>query len=341
MVSSRPGKGGAAPRRVTLRDVAARAGVSIWTASNTFSNPERVAEATRQRVLAAADEMGFSGPNPGARSLALGRTGMIALVAPGEAEALLADGAAAQVARGLLTVCDRTDLSLVLTGHADGRMVDGRVFFRSPGPAPVRGPAVLVDGDGASDLPWLGADVRAAGAALARHLHALGHRRIAVISRPGAESRLDGVAEGWPEPGPLPVFSAGGARSGAARGDIPPATWPTEADGEAAARAALGRTPRPTALLALSDTLAAGALEAAHFMGLRVPADVSIAGLDDLPGSDARGLTTAFVPYRALGELAGAALAARLQGTEAEPVPPLPTHLVVRATTAPPREPPA
>ena len=106
----------ARPNRATLRDVAEAAGVSVWTASNTFSNPDRVAEATRERVLAAADSLDYAGPNPGARTLALGRTGMVALIAPQDAQPLLTDPGASLVAQGLLAICDRADLSLVCYG---------------------------------------------------------------------------------------------------------------------------------------------------------------------------------------------------------------------------------
>jgi DNA-binding LacI/PurR family transcriptional regulator len=312
------------PRRTTLRDVARAAGVSIWTASNTFSNPARVAEATRQRVLAAADELDFAGPNPGARSLALGETRMVAFVAPGEAQMLLGDPAAALVARGLLSACDGAGLSLVLTGQTDGQLVDGRVFFRGPGDAPARGPVVVVDGPAPPGVPHVGADVRTAAAELGRLLLDLGHRDIAVIAHGGADDRLTGAADALGDLGPLAVYRTGGAG------------WATQDDGEAAARAALARTPRPTALLALSDTLAMGALDAAHRLGLHVPGDVSIAGLDDLPGSDARGLTTALVAYRPLGELAGDVLMTRLAGRPARVFPDMPAPLVVRATTGPP-----
>ena len=77
-------------------------------------------------------------------------------------------------------------------------------------------------------------------------------------------------------------------------------------------------------------------LEVAHWMGLRVPDDVSVAGLDDLPGSDAAGLTTALVPYRSLGERAGDALMALLGGEEPATAPDLPTALAIRRTTGPP-----
>lgn len=312
------------PRRTTLRDVAQAAGVSVWTASNTFSNPDRVAEGTRQRVLSAADALDYAGPNPGARSLALGRTSMLALVAPGDASLLLSDPAAALVARGLLTTCDRAGLSLVLSRDADHQLVDGRAYFRGAPDATVRGPVVVVDGHAGDDSPRVDADAPAAVAEIARLLIDLGHREVAILARSEHDPRLSAAVDTLAHLGPPAVF--GGQDS----------PWPTQADGEAAARAALSRARRPQAILALTDTLAVGALEGAHRMGLRVPDDVSIAGIDDLPGSDARGLTTAFVPYRPMGELAGQVLVARLAGQPPPPIPSLPVPIVVRATTGPP-----
>jgi LacI family transcriptional regulator len=113
-------------------------------------------------------------------------------------------------------------------------------------------------------------------------------------------------------------------------------TGPTPAAGEALARAALRRRPRPTAILALGDTLALSALHVAHWMGLDVPGDLSVAGLDDLPGSEAAGLTTVFIPYRALGERAGDLLLGRLDGEEPASFPDLPTALSIRRSTGPP-----
>ena len=320
-------------RRPTLRDVAQAAGVSIWTASNTFSNPRRVAEATRQRVLTAADALDFAGPNPGARTLALGRTQTICFAAGAdEAAMLLADPAARLVAEGLLAACDRAGFALLLAGRPEGRMADGLALFRTTGPGDARGPTVVVDGEGPSGTSSVRADVGGAAAGLAAHLHEVGHRHIAVLAPPGARERLAGVARGWRGEAPLRVF---GAAPPAPRSPGQPA-WPTRGDGEAAARAALSARPRPTALLALSDTLAAGALDCANWMGLSVPGDVSIAGLDDLPGSDALGLTTAVVPYRPLGELACDVLIRRLEGEPAAALPQLPSPLILRATTAPP-----
>ena len=94
--------------------------------------------------------------------------------------------------------------------------------------------------------------------------------------------------------------------------------------------------PRPTALLALTDRLAWGALDAARQLGLEVPRELSVAGIDDLAGSRAAGLTSVFVPYLPMGELAGGLLFALMAGEPLPPAPPLPTTLAVRGTTAPP-----
>lgn len=310
-------------KRPTLRHVADQAGVSVWTASNTFSNPHKVAEATRQRVLAAADALDYAGPNPGARTLAKGRTGMLALVAPDEAFPLLADPGASEVARGMLAVCDREGLSLVLAGREGEHAVDGRAFFRVAPSAEVRGPAVVIDG--VTDLaPCIQAEAARGAAEVARHLIDLGHRRIAVIAGPEDDDRLRGAGSVLRELGQVPVYRTVGG------------PWPTDVHGELAARRALGEWPRPTALMALTDVLAAGALDAATQLGLSVPGDVSITGIDDLPVSHRLGLTTALVPYRPMGELAARILITRAAGDPLPPLQRLPTVLALRGSSGPP-----
>jgi DNA-binding LacI/PurR family transcriptional regulator len=314
-----------AARKPTLRDVATAAGVSVWTVSNTYSNAAKVSDATRQRVFDAAAVLGYAGPHPAARSLARGRTWAIAFVAIGDADALLGDPSAALIARGLLAACHRAGYSLLLSGQPSGEMVDARAFFHGPGVADPRVPTVVIDGVGAPGVEEVKADVRGAAAAVAAHLWELGHRHLAVLAYAGADERLAGIRDGWEGSDPLPVFSLGEA-----------AGSPTAAAGEALARAALARRPRPTALLALNDTLAASALQAAHWMGLAVPGDISVAGLDDLPASAALGLTTALIPYQPLGERAGDLLTARLAGDVLPEFPGLPTALTIRRSTGPP-----
>lgn len=311
------------PKRATLRDIAEAAGVSVWTASNTFSNPDRIAEATRERVLAAADALDYAGPNPRARTLALGQTGLIALVSPHDSAPLLQDPGAALVAQGLLTECDRSWLSLVLAGSEGDLAVDGRVFLRWAPESRVRTPAVVVDGTG-DGLPGVRADAEAAAAELAGVLLDLGHRRIALIAGPGDDGRLDAAMAVLSGAAHISVLRTSGA------------PWGREAHGEAAARKVLAAQPRPTALMAMSDPLAMGALDGARRIGFAVPREVSVTGLGDLPGAAERALTTALIPYRPMGELAGRILVERIAGNPVPEAPVFPAPLAIRGTTARP-----
>ncbi len=317
-------KGAPEGRTPTLRDVAAVAGVSIWTASTTFSKPERVAESTRQRVHEAAVRLGYTGPHPAARSLARGRTGMLAFVAPGAADALLGDPAAALVARGMLSACDRAGYSLVLTAQARDEAVDGQVFLNTVPDRDVRVPAVVVDGraDGADAVM---ADTPGAGEAAMAYLRRLGHRDVAVLTWPGAADRLEGATRAWHGRDPLPVHQGpGGGRPG-------------EQTGDALVRAALAAPRRPTALLALNDALALSAMQTLTWMGVAVPGDVSVMGVDDVPAASAAGLSTVMVPYRPMGERAVDVVLARREGRVPDPAPALPTVLIPRRSTGPPR----
>jgi DNA-binding LacI/PurR family transcriptional regulator len=307
--------------RPTVRDLARAADVSVWTASNTFSNPDRVAPATRQRVLDAADALGYVGPNPGARALALGRSNLVAL-ATSEPVRLLSDPAAALIAQGVLTVCGRAGLSMVLTAQEDELLVDGRIEFRGVFDT-TRRPCVTVSDVPMVDVPTICPNLEPGIAALADYLRVTGHRRVAMLSVPGDEHRLHLFGEHFGA-ADVPVF-----RSSA------DSNWPTRGAGEALARSALRSEDRPTALIALSDVVAAGALDAAHALGLRVPEDVTIVGIDDTPGgADTLGLTTIVVPYRPMGELAASTLLRWIDGGErpADP-PPLPTALSIRHTS--------
>jgi LacI family transcriptional regulator len=243
----------------------------------------------------------------------------VALVCPGHAEAVLADPAATEVARGLARALDRARVALLVGGAPP--TPDGVVCFRD-GAAPAGRPAVAVEPPG----PRAGgvavtSRVREGAAAAARHLAGLGHTALTVLAWEGCGPRLDGAREGWGDAGPLRILLAAG---------------PHRPDGEPAARRALAMRPAPTAVLALSDALALEVLAAASHGGLRVPADLSVAGVDDLPGADAVGLTSVFVPYRPLGEMAGETLLALLDERPPPATPPLPSELVVRATTGPP-----
>ncbi len=315
-------------RAPTLRDVAQAAGVSIWTASNTFSNPHRVAAATRQRVLEAASRLNYAGPNPTARTLALGRTRMVALWSDADARDFLADPVATLITQGLVTACDGAGLAVVLAGRTRDLPVDGYIQFRPNDDGPALGRAVAIEAAAPRNgQPNVTVDLTRGVQIVAGHLRELGHRTIGVLSTPELTHRLGSLTPA--DIGDQVVVYESRVQGG----------WPDRAAGEAVARAALNAKPRPTALLALSDALALGALWAVHRMGLRAPQDVSVAGIDDVPASEAAGLTTLMVPYRPMGELAGELLIRMIADETPEPPPELPIALVIRRTTGPPAQP--
>ena len=298
-------------RRPTLSDVAEVAGVSIATASHAFNRPDRIAPTTRERVLAAAAALDYAGPDPAARALRRGVPTTITLIGPGPAAELWARPAAALFCQGVAEGCDRAGVAMTLAGP-DTDHGGPSVAFR-PMPGSDLGPGrVVVDGGGGGLA--VDADIPGAAAEIAEHIAQLGHRRLAVVGATTETVRAEHLRRAWRSTGPVVAVTAPGLGRG---------------DGEVAAVAALAEDPDLTAIVAISDELALGAIDGAARRGLRVPEDLSVAGIDDVPEAALRGLTTAFVPYRPMGELA---VSLALGGDPAPP--PFPAPIAVRATTA-------
>jgi DNA-binding LacI/PurR family transcriptional regulator len=167
------------------------------------------------------------------------------------------------------------------------------------------------------EAPAILADTERAAMELLDHLSGQGHERIGVIGWEGERLRAEQLLRAWLPHGPVVAVKA--RRLG--RGD-----------GEVATVAAMGEDPDITAIVAVSDELALGAIDGARRLGLDVPRDLSVTGIDDIPEAELRGLTTAFVPYRPMGELA-ANIA--LNGGPAPPA--FPAPIALRGTTGPAR----
>jgi DNA-binding LacI/PurR family transcriptional regulator len=348
-------------QRPALRDVAARAGVSLSTASMALSGTGRVAAATRERVRAAAVEVGYAGPDPVAASLRTGRSGVVGAVVGERLLYAFRDPVAVQLLDGLTEELGRLDVGLLLlagdamrSGPRPAQLarlpLDAAVFATcglDDDPAfallQARGvPLVAVEGPVAEGVPLIDIDDERGSAELARHLRDLGHERVTVLTMP---LRLDGTR------GPVDaarlaqgVYRDVRRRLAGVRAVLPGAPAVESAansveEGEAAARALLDvpRAQRPTAVVAQSDVLAAGALRAAADLGLRVPDDVSVAGFDgaDLPWLAPVELTTVVQPTAAKGRAAGRAVAALLDG-QTPPDLELPVRLRIGTTTGPP-----
>ena len=347
--SSRRGKRRGIPSgRATSRDVAARAGVSQPTVSLVLSrNPSaRVAPATRERVLRAAEELGYK-PNVVARSLVRRRSYALGVIVPDVGNQFFADvvsGAerVATEAGYAVFLCEQRDVPLdrhIEAMHArqvDGVIIDAAGADALPAESLTGLNVVLVDEPG-ERWPGVASDAEGAGRLAGEHLLALGHRKIAFV---GPSADVHGFR----------MRERGFVRALAAAGVTIPSPWlrraPATLDGgNAAMRALLAGADRPTAVFCANDLVALGAFKACSQLGVRVPDAMSLVGCDDIAFARlvTPELTTVAVPARELGARAARLLLREIDGEsggagarDARRPRPLPVKLVVRGTTAPP-----
>lgn len=300
---------------ISIVDVAARAGVSLGTASNVLNRPEIVAPATRERVLRAMAELGYV-RNEAARQLRSGRSRIIGLVVLDVGNPFFTD-----LAAGAEDVAAAADLSVMLcsSGETQEREshylslleqqraygvlitpVDGKV----PGvtAARRRGTAVvLVDSASGRGQCSVSVNDEVGGELAAAHLIKLGHERIGFIGGPvtikqvsdrlaGARSALatGGLAGGALTVAETPALNvAAGLQAAAQIADMPPAS-------------------RPTAVFCANDLLALGFLQEMTRRRIRVPEDMAIIGYDDIDFAAAAAvpLTSVRQPRSQLGRTA-------------------------------------
>jgi DNA-binding LacI/PurR family transcriptional regulator len=283
--------------RPTLREVAQEAGVSIGTASNAFNKPGSLSTALLERVHAAADKLGYAGPDPSARRLRTGRAGAIGLIFTADLPFAFTDTATIEFMRGVAEGVEEAANGLLIVPGTFGApdpakvvreaAVDGFLVYSTPTGDPRtnaalarRLPTVTVDQPRDAPTTFIGIDDRAAAAAAARHVIELGHERIGILAF--AITAFDR--------GEYPYDVSIERRAGYAealgdayREDEVFVAMPNPVDAVRQARELLERPERPTAILAMSDTLAAGVLQAARDLGLDVPRDLSVVGFDDSP----------------------------------------------------------
>ncbi len=329
--------------RITLVHVAEAAGVSLSTASHAFGVDKPISDATRARVLAAAAELGYEGPDPRARSLRSGRTDIIGVQIDDETGRAFRDPVIIGILDGVSAALAPSPTSVLLLPDSLGEdrlrtlPVDGVVAAGcSPALGALRAAMakraipVVTAGNQVDEIGSVGIENRSATVLLTDLLRGLGHRTAGIVRlRPGDVER---------------------ARTEAALAAFPDATVAVTADstidegfragGELLDRAA-GRGPdeRPTAVIAQSDLLAVGVIRAAEARGLRVPEDLSVVGFDGVRVDGfARTLTTIRQPIVEMGRRAALAVLAAQDGA------PLPTlamdvELVLGDTTGPAPQP--
>jgi LacI family transcriptional regulator len=337
-------KDGGDGRRATIRDVAARAGVSHQTVSRVLNASPSVAESTRARVLAAIEELRYV-PSPTARALTSKRTHSLGIVTDDISDFFFSHmvaGAEAEARRRgyflMIGSVERDDdeegyLRLMLE-----RRVEGLILARPS--VPLRGelrlaaeraavPLVLVGSSRVPGLTVVDVDNRQGGYDATRELVERGHHRIATIvgpeEWPSSIARLEGYRQ---------ALRDAGVAEETALEEVAD-DWGVES-GEAAAARLLERGETFTALFAHNDLLALGAIARFRQAGLSVPGDVSVVGYDDLPVAAVVDppLTTVHQPMRELGALATALLLDQLAdgGAPAPDTHLLPAALVSRGS---------
>jgi DNA-binding LacI/PurR family transcriptional regulator len=291
-----------------LVDVAKAAGVSRGTASNVFNNPELVRPKRRQRVEAAARELGYLGPDPKGRLLRAGKFNAIGVMPASDWGVVdsLRNPVFDLFLLGVGEVCDEIGANLVIVpGRAgDGgiktALVDGFIFGRVEHLAQIeaarlrRLPFAVVDFDPGPNISSVRVDARAGCYAAAKHLIEHGHHRFGILSflRSSGSARVHPPGQRRsPEAAGLPTdqekfhgYADAFSDAGLDINDVPMVqAHPWDRD---AARMMLDAAPDATAILSMTAMQAIAVINEARLRGLSVPHDLSVVGYNDIPDAE-------------------------------------------------------
>jgi DNA-binding LacI/PurR family transcriptional regulator len=345
---------------VTLLDVATAANVSKSTVANVFSRPERVRPEVRDKVEAAARQLGFAGPDARGRLLSSGKAHAIGVVPSGEGIAwVFEDPYMRSFLGGVAAACQERNVAMqLIDGHGEAggeairrAVVDGLILHtddqvRALDPAFRRKmPVVVMDVSSDADISSVSIDDRGGAAMLARHLIGLGHRRFVVATytrgyiapvlhrQTGGPRQL--VSAHRVDEERLAGVSAALAEAGLSINDMPLVeAWGSEEERRlfgSGADLILDNLDGATAVIALGGDIALSTLATARARGIDVPGALSIAGFDDPPEAAGAGLTAIAAPVAE-----SARVAARLLFSDERRHVQLPVELVVRTSTAAP-----
>ncbi len=340
-------------RGVTIADIAVTAGVSKAAVSYAFNNPDRLAEATVRRIRETAEQLGYT-PNPLARSMSLGRTRTFGVLVPQPLEDILVNPYFAVFLGGVAATVGEAGYSILLVPPDKGSVeraignaaVDGFLTLGLEGFRPTmhvlerrRLPYVMVDSEPIDQVACINVDDEGGAYAAIDVVLRAGHRRIALL----------GIR--WPQRGRWKDYTGtlqrrvAGYRSaleayGLAFGagtvrlvecDV------SEAGGRIAVRKLMSQRHPPTAIVAMSNLVAIGAIGEAQELGLRLPDDLSFVGFDDIPQVRwvRPGLTTIRQPSHDKGRLAAGLLLDLLGGSTPPTHTTLATELVTRGSVGP------
>ena len=358
-------------KTVTLTDVAAVARVSKATVSNVFSRPDRVRPALRQRVEAAAESLGYDGPDPKGRLLSSGKVNAIGVVPPADGLSwVFASVYMRDFLTGVAQVCEEkgVGLSLVFGDERGGAwdirtaVLDGFILNSVSEAASIERalrrklPFVVMDAIGTPEINTVGPDERGSAWRLTRYLIELGHRRFAIVScgrkaaapvfhPPNGGSRRLVMAFEADEQRILGVADALG-EAGLSIDDFPIfetcGIVPVLGDdqerrlfGHGGAELVLDNAGDATAIIAMPSELAIAAVVEARRRGIDVPGKLSIATMDDAPEVSQTDPPLTAISVSSIEKGRTAARLLFEDGPPRQVV--LPADLVIRASTGPPR----
>jgi len=339
---------GRGARSVSIRDVAAAAGVSYQTVSRVINSHPSVRESTRELVLATIDDLGFR-PNRAARALAGGPVQSVTVLTPnttlygymaalqGIEEAARATGFAVgvrvvestapeEVSDAVARAIEPGGALIVIAYDEAGTAALAAVPAEAPMVAMVEAPA----GDEGHGKPWVWLDDRRAALEATRYLLGLGHRTVHYLAIPSSTHTSQRQA-GWR----TALEEAGAMVPGPVQ-----CGWTPQSGYQAGQ--ALAVDPDVTAVLCGNDDLALGLMRAMQEAGRAIPADISVVGFDDTPvaGFLTPSLTTVRMDFAELGRASFALLQALLEPETAVPPAPWPApELIIRESAGPPHLP--
>jgi DNA-binding LacI/PurR family transcriptional regulator len=336
-------------RRTTIQDVARLAGVSNGAVSLALSGKAGVAESTRERIIAAADELGWR-PSIGARALLSSRAFAVGLILARDPELLGADPFFPSFIAGVESELAQRGNALVLQVVRDAPLAEAEAYRRLAQEHRVDGvfltdlhqddrrialvqelelPAIAVGAPSpATPVPSVGIDDRVGVLEAVSHLLSLGHKQIAFVGgTPGyvhSDSRLDAWRQAHDQAGVTPGRMDAGDFTGAG--------------GAAATARLLDGANRPTAIVYANDLMAIAGMSVAAQRGIDVPGRLSVVGFDDIPIAAHLNppLTTVRQDVVSWGRASATALLSIIEYREVDVPGLLPSQLVLRGTTAPP-----
>lgn len=342
--------------KVNINDIALKSGFSKTAVSFAFNNPTRLSDATLKHILAIAEELGYS-PDPVARNMSTGRTGVIGLLVPQPIDEMFRNPYFPEFVEGIGEVCTRSGFSLMLVPPLKGSMrraidnaaVDGILTLGLEEDKATmvvarqcRVPFVTVDSDPIEGVPAINVDDTGGASQAMEHVLDMGHRNIAILAiRSGKQARYQeyvGTLRARMHGYMMALEKYGLTFNGHSVRLLECVS--TENGGVEGFHTLWRSRQRPTAVIAMSDIIAIGVIKAAKAEGLHIPKDLSIVGFDDITLASLihPALTTVSQPSTEKGRQATNLLVKLIESAVEPTHQILPTLLVIRESVCPPNK---